>query len=216
MGTTTVRYTKLPGTGYRYLVPPWAIVVLFFIIGIFVLLLRGKRVELWLGADHLLLVEWDGYREYYKRFRFREIQAVVVRKTGGSAAITAVLGALIAFLIILVASIAPAQEAYPFLIIFGALAVLFFAVNLALGPTCRCELRTAVQTLDLPSLRRLRDARKMLARLAPLVESAQAALAPATQSPAILSADAAPASMSIEGTKAASPETGPSDLGAPT
>ena len=62
-------YRRLPGTGYRRVAPGWVILLLFFVIGIFALLLRGRRVQLWLGDEHLLLVEWDGTREYYKRFR---------------------------------------------------------------------------------------------------------------------------------------------------
>ena len=35
----------------------------------------------WLGRDHLLLVSRAGYTENYKRFYFRDIQAIIIRKT---------------------------------------------------------------------------------------------------------------------------------------
>ena len=37
--------------------------------------------NLWLGKDHLLLVESNGYSERYKRFYFKDIQALIIRKT---------------------------------------------------------------------------------------------------------------------------------------
>jgi hypothetical protein len=52
----------------------------------------------------------------------------------------------------------------------------FLVANLLLGPTCVCHLKTAVQTEELPSLRRLRRARKVLARLRPLIVAAQGEL----------------------------------------
>jgi hypothetical protein len=54
--------------------------------------------------------------------------------------------------------------------------LLLLGVNVALGPTCVCEVRTAVQTRPLPSLRRVRRAVKVIARIRPLVEAAQEAL----------------------------------------
>src|SRR6516162_3063872 len=39
------------------------------------------RSSLWLGDDHLLLVECTGYSETYKRFFFRDIQAITISKT---------------------------------------------------------------------------------------------------------------------------------------
>ena len=172
MAAEEVRYRKLPGIGYRRLVPSWALILLFFVIGIFVLLLRGKRAELWLGPDHLLLVEWDGSREYYRRLYYRDIQAVVVRRTSEWVAISVVLGALAIFFAALAASLAPAPSLYLPLVL-AAVCALIMAVYLAGGPTCNCHLRTAVQTVDLVSLRRLRHARKMLDLLRPEIEEAQ-------------------------------------------
>ena len=49
----------------------------------------------------------------------------------------------------------------------------FLFLNLLRGPTCSCHLRTAVQHEELPSLRRVRNAEKVLARIRPLIEAAQ-------------------------------------------
>src|SRR5438309_8266722 len=98
MASSPKLYRRLPGTGYRYAVPGWVLVLLFFVIGIFVLLFRGRRVQLWQGEEHLLLVEWDGYREYYKRFDYRDIQAFIVRKTNETLILNAILGAIVCVL----------------------------------------------------------------------------------------------------------------------
>ena len=50
---------------------------------------------------------------------------------------------------------------------------MIFLINLALGPTSACQIRTAVQVEDLPSLNRLRRARKVLNRVRPLVVAVQ-------------------------------------------
>jgi hypothetical protein len=50
------------------------------------------------------------------------------------------------------------------------------AANLLLGPTCRAELQTSVQSIPLPGLRRWRKAEQFLAALTPAIQAAQAHL----------------------------------------
>lgn len=175
MADDNATYLKLPGVGYRRMVPAWVMVVLFFIIGIFVLLLRGRRVELWLGPDHLLVVEHDGAKEYYRRFHYRDIQAIVVRRTAEWVWLAVALGVALVSFGGLAVSLAPDPSMYFFLggaVLFAILLV----AQLTAGPTCVCQLRTAVQTVDLVSLTRLRHARKMLDQLKPRIEAAQGPL----------------------------------------
>src|SRR2546423_4563068 len=153
MATTSKPYHRLPGTGYRYVIPGWALVLLFFVIGIFVLLFRGRRVQLWQGEDHLLLVEWDGYREYYKRFDYRDIQAFIVRKTNGTLILNAILGAVVCILAALAIGSSEIGLRVFLLILVGIFGLILLA-NAISGPTCRCSIRTAVQTDELPSLNR--------------------------------------------------------------
>jgi hypothetical protein len=182
-------YHKLPGTGYQRMLPGWAFVALFFVIGIFVLLLRGRRVQLWQGKEHLLLVEWNGYREYYKRFNYRDIQAFVIRQTRERVLWNVLLALPLALCgFVLVSMIQQAfQRGFQqsgdvaVVVIFGTMSLVLLAgiiVNLALGPTCTCEIQTAVQTRPLPSLNRVNRARKVIARLRPLIEAGQGQLAP--------------------------------------
>jgi hypothetical protein len=174
-------YQRLPGTGYRQLVPGWAILLLFFVIGIFALLLRGRRVQLWQGEDHLLLVEWDGYREYYKRFGYHDIQGFVIRKTSEGTALNIILAVAFIFLIAMtgVATVVAARVA---LLILAGIVAIILTANAASGPTCRCSLRTAVQTEDLPPLTRLRRARRVLERIRPSIIASQGQLAPEASS----------------------------------
>ena len=176
MASISKPYRRLPGTGYRYVMPGWAIFLLFFVIGIFALLLRGRRVQLWQGEEHLLLVEWDGNREYYKRFDYHDIQAFIVRKTVEGK----IISGLSAGLLILFSGLAiPASDIglRIFLLILGGVFGLVLLGNVRSGPTCQCHVRTAVQTEQLPSLSRLRRAREVLDRIRPLITVAQGQLA---------------------------------------
>src|ERR1051326_4778766 len=60
-----------------------------------------SRSSLWLGPDHLLLVERRGYTEFYKRFFFRDIQAITIRQTNRHKVWTLVLSIFAAICIVL-------------------------------------------------------------------------------------------------------------------
>jgi hypothetical protein len=177
MASTNHPYQRLPGTGYRRMIPGWAMLLLFFVIGIFVLLFRGRRIQLWQGEDHLLLVEYDGAREYYKRFGYRDIQAIIIRKTNDALAANIVLMAIVGFLVAVAISVSDPVGRITLLVVGGFFGLLLVC-NALPGPSCQCWIRTAVQTDDLPSLSRLRRARKVLERLQPLIAEAQGQLAP--------------------------------------
>lgn len=170
-------YQRLPGTGYRRLVPGYIQVLLFFAIGIFVLLLRGRRVQLWTGDNQLLLVESDGRKEYYKRFQYLDIQSLSIRKTLEGRIINSILGAGFG-LLVLGMIVNPDSDVRILLAVIAALPACLLLINSLAGPTCVCELRTAVTKVDLPSLQRVSTARKAFARLRPLIFSAQGQLSP--------------------------------------
>jgi len=141
------------------------------------------RSSLWLASDHLLGLDSTGYSESYKRFYFRDIQAVTIRLSRRRLIWNWVLGVPTAICLV--------GWGYDLLvsrnmslggIITGVTVTLLFALPLLLnnlrGPTCVCHLRTAVQTEELPSLGRLAKARRILDRLRPLIAQAQGQLAP--------------------------------------
>jgi hypothetical protein len=149
MPAETIPYRRLPGTGS----------------GAF------EQFKLYEGPDHLLLVASSGYTENYKRFYFRDIQAITVRDSAGGKVWNGVWG----FLTFLAAVIALQVSDVAF-VVWSIIAGVFFlllALNFGRGPTCVCQIQTAVQTRALPPLNRLRRAQKLIAQLRPVIEAAQ-------------------------------------------
>lgn len=134
------------------------------------------RSNLWLGMDHLLCVETEGYTEKYRRFYFRDIQAITLRRTNRALVFGVVTGALTAVFALLVLAIDDIAGKWVFGILGGVCAIPFI-LNFIYGPTCKCELRTAVQTENVPSMSRVRRARKVINRIRPLIAEAQGQLA---------------------------------------
>jgi hypothetical protein len=139
-----------------------------------------SRSSLWLGGDHLLGVDSNGYTETYKRFYFRDIQAVMIRETNRR---TIWNGVLLVPIVIcfagLMASLFSPQRNIVVIItwsIFASVFLLPFVINNLLGTSCSCQLRTAVQVEELPSLCRVRQARKILEKIQPLIAAAQGRL----------------------------------------
>lgn len=160
----TDAYVRLPGRGRRFARrrrggaespgPSWA------------------RSTVWLGPDHLLVVDDAGYTERYRRFPFRTVQAIVVRRTRTYGTFSALLG--VATAAPLAASFAVGAEWAIALRVVAGLVVPFLAAHVLRGPTCRVTLRTAVHTEEIPAWKRLRVARRGIALLAPHLRAAQA------------------------------------------
>jgi hypothetical protein len=149
-----IRYRKLPG--HRR--------------GIF----RGSSV--WLGPDHLLLVRNVRFREEYKRFYLRDIQALVVARMGRFHLSTRAFG--IAFLW-LMAVLFLRHRAEWISDLLWTLAVLLPVVWLYVSGrcSCRCRIYTAVSRDELPSLYRTWTARRFLREVEPLIAQVQGVLA---------------------------------------
>jgi hypothetical protein len=138
------------------------------------------RSSLWLGDDHLLLVASTGYSETYKRFFFRDIQAFTVRKTKTRLVWNWILGILLALSALITWVASRNDSTATALIIVTIILLVVFGLPLLLnnlfGPTCACQIRTAVQTEDLPSLSRARKTQKILNQIRPLIIAAQGQL----------------------------------------
>ena len=150
------KYERLPGRGVR----------------------RGSTLQviatfsrLWLGKDHLLLVDSNGFVETYKRFSFRDVQAVTLTRTTRRTILNAIFlsCAVLCGLFILLGN----EVVTVVFGILAALLVLLAVINSLRGPTCRCHLTTAVQTDELASLRRVHRANRVISRLRPLIAAAQ-------------------------------------------
>lgn len=150
------------------------------------------RSRLWLGSNHLLLVETQAFYERYARFYFTDIQAVLIRQTATGTVLTAVyLG-----LTVLGASIAvTAGRANPGVTgVFAgcaAVGVVALLINLIGGRTVETRIFTSVSEVRLRSLSRLKTVRKVMARLQPRLDEAQGVLGPEAE-PAGAVASASP------------------------
>ena len=143
--------------------------------------------SLFQGREHLLLVQNSGFSEEYKRFYFRDIQAFLLRPS------PRLLGWSVVWALFCLGSLWLAYEVYGWnytpgswsrllspAFLLGAWSFWFgpvfflvcLAINLGLGPSCVCHVKTAIQTVEVP-ITRFRKARKVMERLQPLIEQAQ-------------------------------------------
>ena len=135
------------------------------------------RRGLWSAPDHLLYVEKETCGETYRRFPYRNIQAILVKRTNTGAIATAVLGTLtaMALLWLLFMGVDPVSNVGQIIFPTTAAGILALAliVNIARGPTCATYVRTAVQTQQIWSVNRLRRARTVIENLRGTIEETQ-------------------------------------------
>lgn len=150
--------------------------------------------SLWQGEDHLLFVKGSGFllpfSEEYKRFRYGEIQGLVLSRTSGlllegigyllALAITGSLGFALLFFrspddVLLLAT--TLLLVLPFFVLVLILLIRHFL----LGPRCRLDLQTAQKVERLTAVNRLHLGRETLERLAPTIRAAQASVAIPTE-----------------------------------
>lgn len=142
-------YTKLPGRRFNWV---------------------GEN-SLWLGKDHLLYVRVRGFKEYYKRFYFNDIESIMIQDTSYSTIFSVIyilLGTLAALGSFYVESVN--NIVFYIIILFF---LLLFLINILAGSSCVCFLSTAVQTEKLISLNRLRNAQKVINILRYNIENVQ-------------------------------------------
>ena len=153
MANESIPYVKLRGTGSNVV----------------------ERISLYLAPDHLLQVSSAGYSESYLRFYFRDIQAITVRKTAWGLIFNIVWGVLAALFLALAVDSAEAAIAWG---IVGGIFLGLLLMNLFAGPTCVCEIQTAVQKRKLGAVTRLRCARRFIEQIRNQIQPAQPAVSP--------------------------------------
>lgn len=150
----------------------------------------GGSATYWLGPDHLLIVTQDGYNERYRRIYYRDIQAVVIRRTSTWIWITVV---LIGILIVM--GLLPLTSGDVFGLWFGGINLgiwtTFLILHLVGGPSCGCRLVTAVQNRDLPHINHWKQASRLVGELQAEVNRVQRR--PAEPSAPLATEPAAPA-----------------------
>jgi hypothetical protein len=157
-----IKYEKLPGKGVR---------------SGFANLMFGSSNTLYLGPDHLLNVEYGrNYHEQYRRFYFKDIQAIQIVETNDLRISNIIRIVFMAFFLVFFLLLALLFDEG--LVYFGAFVFIFiFLVSMLVknsrGPTCRAYIRTAVQIDELPSLCHKKWADEVLPRIRHLIEDAQ-------------------------------------------
>ena len=140
--------------------------------------------RLWLGPDHLLVVNMLYFRERYKRFYFADIQALTITRTTAGMILNVVFGILAALFALWGAAAYFTFAWDPVAVVFlGGIAAVFIlsmAVNALFGPTCRCFLYTPVHCEELYCLGRLWTARRVKKELCAIAEAAQGGAANST------------------------------------
>jgi hypothetical protein len=160
----------------------------------------------WIGPNHLLVVEVSNYVERYRRFYFRDVQAILVQNSAVRLGWNIGLGIFASLLLVglLVEGLSAARDdvlvTLWFFFFFSFVVCLI--INTLRGPSCTVHIRTAVQNQKLSGISRWRKADTLVAALTPLINAAQTSL-PTAEQP-----DVAPAA-GPQGLNVAEPEAPP-------
>ena len=146
--------------------------------------------SLWLGSDHLIQVSNTFGWERYRRWFFRDIQAVIARRNSSRFIWNVVVGMGGLFIglgaTVLIITSATSGDRIPLLVIaaiLGVIAAGFLAValvNTLLGPTCTVFVVTPRGMEKLAGPGRLVVFERIVERVRPLAEQAQVAVPTST------------------------------------
>ncbi len=157
MAQDPVTYIKLPGKRRRIIV---------------------GRDTAYLGPDHLLTIESSGFSEQYKRYYFKDIQAINIIKTRKATITNSILLVLMIGLSVWGAFLYPGEMAplSVFLWIISAVMLVYFIMNAPQGASCEVWIHTRVQKEKIPSLYASRIVNKAMKILVPAIEKVQGTL----------------------------------------
>jgi hypothetical protein len=142
--------------------------------------------SLWVAADHLVWVTNTFSVEQYRRWYFKDVQAIISRRTVRRLVVNLVVGGGGLMLTLgAIACIAGAQSAsagdheafIAFAVIAGVLALgcwIVVLINSLLGPGCAVHIQTPLGTDKLNIPCRQRGFERLLARIQPTIEAIQA------------------------------------------
>jgi len=144
--------------------------------------LPGKRrgfvypSSVWAGPDHLLLVRGSRFREEYKRFYYRDVQAIAIARAprfhiSTRSALIACLVPIACLVLFLRSNVVEGFTLARFALAGLVLGVVWVYISAA--QSCRCRIYTAVSSDELPSVYRSWTARKFLAEVEPLIAQVQ-------------------------------------------
>jgi len=133
--------------------------------------LMGNYYHLWRAHDHLLSISYRFGDEYYKRFYYKDIQTIIIRKTMmGKVQNWILCGMAVLFGVMGFFTGEIGAWTFGSLVLMTAL---LLPINVLRGPTCETQIQTAVQKEKLKSLKRLKTAVKALNIIKKPIEQAQ-------------------------------------------
>lgn len=135
----------------------------------------GSRGTVFLGEDRVTVITCNILSEKCRHIALQDLLGVTISRTldGRIGNIFFSVGAFIVLLFGL-GSMSPGDYAgIVTALIIAAILLFFVLLNTALGPTCRCYLRTAVQHSYVPSATRLNPARQLALEVGAAVRIAQ-------------------------------------------
>lgn len=130
-----------------------------------------SRSAFFVGDDHFLLVINQHFSENYRRFYFNEIEGITLRKTTRGRNLTILFSILLALFGI--PAFFVSEEGAIVLVVMAAFPLVLLLVNLVLGTTVECVMRTTASQETLPMVSRLRRYHKFLPQVRHYIEASQ-------------------------------------------
>lgn len=127
----------------------------------------------YVGEDHVLIVRRSLFAERYRRFYFRDIQAVIVRESP----LAWILGALIGLIVGVLVLLHLDGGGMGVLLAAGGLTAMLL-LHLAGGRACQCHIQTEMNRQRIPTVGRTRVAERFLAVLRQHITAAEGELSP--------------------------------------
>ncbi|HXQ81909.1 MAG TPA: hypothetical protein VN775_11385 [Opitutaceae bacterium] len=141
----------------------------------------GSYKTLWLASDHLLIVNSTGYSEEYQRLQLSNIRGFFTVSSDRRLLWYIPWGVMALFSALFLGNALYSGHRSVVSGSLLAVSAILLLWNYLLGPSCVVYVVTGVQTARLPSLVRRRKARKVLARLQPIIARVQAGMVPAQE-----------------------------------
>jgi hypothetical protein len=135
-----------------------------------------RKSQLWLGDDHILLVDSTRFSETYRRFYLRDVQSIIIRRTSGFVVPYYWVLLAAACIVLLLISIRHFKEwlFWPPMVVLAAVAVYLYVANVF--RSCTCHLITRVNSVQLRPLFRLGSAQRFLDQVYPMIAATQGEL----------------------------------------
>jgi hypothetical protein len=140
--------------------------------------LRGSSLlssnKLYVGPDHMLSISSNFFSEKYLRFYFKDIQAIITRKTSKGKILNICFSVILT--IFLFFAIILSRGWSVFFGVLSSICLILLIINILKGPTSVSYIQTSIQTFRLSALRRIKSAQKAITQLKTLIEETQGVL----------------------------------------